>query len=172
MNKPPIRRAPLPALLRPHCCVRFCRRFITRTGMLANRLASMLAFRMWRGVVKTSLRLPGALPLLHLLCHQPLKQQARFHELLAAQGAPDVQVHERTLQGDFLMALLRDIVAARRSAGNPLKVWLCCTRASALGRLGNHCRRLPMKHFWAMARLLYALETLTMHEWYWLVMDA
>ena len=35
-----------------------------------------------------------------------------------------MQVHERTLQGDFLMALLRDIVAARRSAGNPLKVRL------------------------------------------------
>ena len=34
------------------------------------------------------------------------------------------QVHERTLQGDFLMALLRDIVAARRSSGNPLKVVL------------------------------------------------
>ena len=32
------------------------------------------------------------------------------------------EVHERTLQGDFLMALLRDIVTARRAAGNPLKV--------------------------------------------------
>ena len=31
------------------------------------------------------------------------------------------QVHERTLQGDFLMALLRDLVTARRAAGNPLK---------------------------------------------------
>ncbi|KAK9832693.1 hypothetical protein WJX81_000845 [Elliptochloris bilobata] len=34
------------------------------------------------------------------------------------------EVHERTLQGDFLMALLRDIVATRRVAGNPLKVVL------------------------------------------------
>ena len=36
--------------------------------------------------------------------------------------APHAQVHERTLQGDFLMALLRDIVAARRCYGHPLKV--------------------------------------------------
>ena len=33
-----------------------------------------------------------------------------------------VQVHERTLQGDFLMALLRDLVISRRTTGNPLKV--------------------------------------------------
>ena len=33
-----------------------------------------------------------------------------------------LQVHERTLQGDFLMALLKDILAARRAAGRPLKV--------------------------------------------------
>ncbi len=33
-----------------------------------------------------------------------------------------VQVHERTLQGDFLMALLRDLVISRRTDGNPLKV--------------------------------------------------
>ena len=33
-----------------------------------------------------------------------------------------LQVHERTLQGDFLMALLRDLVISRRAAGNPLKV--------------------------------------------------
>ena len=32
------------------------------------------------------------------------------------------QVHERTLQGDFLMALLKDILARRRAAGRPLKV--------------------------------------------------
>jgi HrpA-like RNA helicase len=37
-----------------------------------------------------------------------------------------VQVHERTLQGDFLMALLRDLVISRRTAGNPLKVFLPC----------------------------------------------
>ncbi|DBA76164.1 TPA: hypothetical protein ACH3X1_009895 [Trebouxia sp. C0004] len=34
------------------------------------------------------------------------------------------EVHERTLQGDFLMALLRDLVISRRTAGNPLKVIL------------------------------------------------
>lgn len=33
-----------------------------------------------------------------------------------------LQVHERTLQGDFLMALLKDILVARRAAGRPLKV--------------------------------------------------
>lgn len=32
------------------------------------------------------------------------------------------QVHERTIQGDFLMALLKDIVAERQLQGNPLKV--------------------------------------------------
>jgi ATP-dependent RNA helicase DHX29 len=31
-------------------------------------------------------------------------------------------VHERTLQGDFLMALLKDIIAQRRAQGRPLKV--------------------------------------------------
>ena len=36
--------------------------------------------------------------------------------------APLLQVHERTLQGDFLMALLRGLVPRRRAAGNPLKV--------------------------------------------------
>lgn len=80
-------------------------------------------------------------------------------------------MHERTLQGDFLMALLRDIVAARRSAGNPLKVWLCCTLAFALLSLGNHCRRLLMQNFWAMAQL-GPQDTLATHEWWWLVMDA
>lgn len=35
-----------------------------------------------------------------------------------------VQVHERTLQGDFLMALLRDLLISRRTAGHPLKVRL------------------------------------------------
>jgi len=35
-----------------------------------------------------------------------------------------LQVHERTLQGDFLMALLKDIVLSRRAQGNPLKVSL------------------------------------------------
>ncbi len=34
------------------------------------------------------------------------------------------QVHERTLQGDFLMALLKELVVARRAAGRPLKVCL------------------------------------------------
>lgn len=34
------------------------------------------------------------------------------------------EVHERTLQGDFLMALLRDLVRVRRSASRPLKVVL------------------------------------------------
>lgn len=33
-----------------------------------------------------------------------------------------VQVHERTLQGDFLIALLRDIIEQRRARGQPLKV--------------------------------------------------
>ncbi len=32
------------------------------------------------------------------------------------------QVHERTLQSDFLMALLKDILAKRRARGRPLKV--------------------------------------------------
>lgn len=34
------------------------------------------------------------------------------------------EVHERTMQGDFLMALLRALVARRRAAGRPLKVVL------------------------------------------------
>eukprot|EP00887_Chlorella_sp_A99_P005373 scaffold1.g5373.t1 len=34
------------------------------------------------------------------------------------------EVHERTLQGDFLLALLRDLAAIRRRAGRPLKVVL------------------------------------------------
>lgn len=36
-----------------------------------------------------------------------------------------MQVHERTLQSDFLMALLKDILAKRRSRGHPLKVSYC-----------------------------------------------
>ena len=31
-------------------------------------------------------------------------------------------MHERTLQGDFLMALLKDLVPRRRAARDPLKV--------------------------------------------------
>lgn len=34
------------------------------------------------------------------------------------------EVHERTLQGDFLIALLKDLVVHRRAAGHPLKVIL------------------------------------------------
>ena len=47
-----------------------------------------------------------------------------------------LQVHERTLQGDFLIALLRDIISTRRALGQPLKVplsssyqMLACTDA-------------------------------------------
>ena len=36
-------------------------------------------------------------------------------------GVACAQVHERTLQGDFLMALLKDILARRRAQGRPLK---------------------------------------------------
>ena len=53
------------------------------------------------------------------------------------QGAATcLQVHERTLQGDFLMALLKELVVARRAAGRPLKVRLCHgpSAASALSR--------------------------------------
>lgn len=32
------------------------------------------------------------------------------------------EVHERTLQSDFLMALLKEILAKRRAQGRPLKV--------------------------------------------------
>ena len=39
-----------------------------------------------------------------------------------AQGWSCWQVHERTLQGDFLMALLKDMVALRRAQNKPLKV--------------------------------------------------
>ena len=35
-----------------------------------------------------------------------------------------IQVHERTLQGDFLMALLRQLVKQRRAQNKPLKVSL------------------------------------------------
>ena len=41
------------------------------------------------------------------------------------------QVHERTLQGDFLMALLKDILARRRAAGRPLKVSISSPRSPA-----------------------------------------
>lgn len=34
------------------------------------------------------------------------------------------EVHERTMQGDFLMALLKEVIGARRDAGHPLKVIL------------------------------------------------
>ncbi|KAL6770572.1 hypothetical protein ACKKBF_B31790 [Auxenochlorella protothecoides x Auxenochlorella symbiontica] len=34
------------------------------------------------------------------------------------------EVHERSMEGDFLMALLRDMAAARRAAGRPLKLVL------------------------------------------------
>jgi hypothetical protein len=43
-----------------------------------------------------------------------------------------LQVHERTLQGDFLMALLKDIIILRRAQGNPLKVSLPQMDASFL----------------------------------------
>lgn len=43
-----------------------------------------------------------------------------------------LQVHERTLQGDFLMALLRDLLISRRSAGNPLKVTLQSSQQSRI----------------------------------------
>ncbi|GMH43004.1 hypothetical protein BSKO_10926 [Bryopsis sp. KO-2023] len=34
------------------------------------------------------------------------------------------EVHERTMQGDFLLAVLRDLVSLRESIGQPLKVVL------------------------------------------------
>ncbi len=49
----------------------------------------------------------------------------------ARQRPAYAQVHERTLQGDFLMTLLRDIVASRRAAGNPLKVRRSVCKAAA-----------------------------------------
>ena len=64
-------------------------------------------------------------------------QQTASHGAVSSQGAATrLQVHERTLQGDFLMALLRELVVARRAAGRPLKVRLCRSpfAASALSR--------------------------------------
>ena len=51
-----------------------------------------------------------------------------------------LQVHERTLQGDFLMALLKDLVVSRRTTGNPLKVTprCCCHLANLLSSFLLH----------------------------------
>lgn len=43
-------------------------------------------------------------------------------QLLSVSHVVVDEVHERTLQGDFLMALLRDLVHERRKLGKPLKV--------------------------------------------------
>ena len=43
-------------------------------------------------------------------------------EDLIFEGHLTMQVHERTLQGDFLMALLRELIGQRRNEGHPLKV--------------------------------------------------
>ncbi|PRW58696.1 helicase domain-containing [Chlorella sorokiniana] len=53
-----------------------------------------------------------------------LRRLAGDPALLAVSHVLVDEVHERTLQGDFLMALLRDLVAVRRAAGRPLKVVL------------------------------------------------
>ena len=54
-----------------------------------------------------------------------------------------VQVHERTLQGDFLMALLRELVVARRAAGRPLKVRLRRSSFTASAPSRTACTRAP-----------------------------
>lgn len=43
-------------------------------------------------------------------------------QLLSVSHVVVDEVHERTLQGDFLMALLRDLIHERRKMGKPLKV--------------------------------------------------
>ena len=45
-----------------------------------------------------------------------------YQHQFGAQNHCVLQVHERTLQGDFLMALLKDILVTRRAARRPLKV--------------------------------------------------
>lgn len=66
----------------------------------------------------------GGLRLLGCLCcTAPLERQ-----LGSAPGLPAVPMHlpvtPLAAAGDFLMALLRDLVALRRAAGRPLKVVL------------------------------------------------
>ncbi len=61
-------------------------------------------------------------PPLHALCLLTLFLKHKCCLCVRSWGW--LQVHERTLQGDFLMALLKDILAARRAAGRPLKVHL------------------------------------------------
>ncbi|CAK0787622.1 hypothetical protein CVIRNUC_010844 [Coccomyxa viridis] len=53
-----------------------------------------------------------------------LRRLASDAQLSAVSHVIVDEVHERTLQGDFLMALLKDILARRRAAGRPLKVVL------------------------------------------------
>ena len=82
-------------------------------------------------------RRPGQLPLQDRTAERPAKFMPLHLGLGGAAGASSVgchrqgvsrtcwqcaaQVHERTLQGDFLMALLKDILARRRAQGRPLK---------------------------------------------------
>ena len=75
-----------------------------------------------------------------------------------AQNHCVLQVHERTLQGDFLMALLKDILVARRAAGRPLKVQHCfVTRSASLS-----CLCIWLLHWsWVAADFPAALSPMT-----------
>jgi ATP-dependent RNA helicase DHX29 len=53
-----------------------------------------------------------------------LRRMASDHGLSNITHVIVDEVHERTVQGDFLMALLRDLVLVRRQAGHPLKIIL------------------------------------------------
>lgn len=69
-----------------------------------------------------------------------------------------LQVHERTLQGDFLMALLKDILVARRAAGRPLKVQhYFVTRSASLSCLCIWLLPWP----WVAAEIPAALSPMT-----------
>ena len=71
------------------------------------------------------------------ICHVPLRlglafdgtltrttamQDLQQHSVLLDILVVHQQVHERTIQGDFLMALLKRIIERRAAAGYPLKV--------------------------------------------------
>jgi len=55
------------------------------------------------------------------------------------------EVHERTMQGDFLMALLKELIVRRRDAGLPLKVVLMSATLDA-SQMAEYFGGCPILH--------------------------
>jgi ATP-dependent RNA helicase DHX29 len=93
-----------------------------------------------------------------------LRRMASDHRLSNVTHVIVDEVHERTVQGDFLMALLRDLVLVRRQAGHPLKIILMSATLDS-AKLSEYFGSCPTLHAQGRTFPVQQLFLEDVYEW-------